>query len=68
MKKRGIIITIMVLALGMAGIITCGVIGMIGDQKARPVEVSLAELPKPELAGGLRGEMGIDKNINENTV
>lgn len=68
MKKRGIIITIMVLALGMAGIITCGVIGMIEDQKARPAEVSLVELPKPELAGGLRGEMGIDKNINENTV
>lgn len=26
------------------------------------------ELPKPELSEGLRGEMGIDKNINEETL
>ncbi len=28
----------------------------------------LASLPKPELAEGQRGELGIDKNINESTI
>lgn len=27
-----------------------------------------SKLPKPELSEGLRGELGIDKNINENTI
>ena len=26
------------------------------------------ELPKPEVTSGLRGEFGIDKNINEKTI
>ena len=29
---------------------------------------SLVSLPKPELSSGQRGEMGIDKNINESTI
>ncbi len=29
---------------------------------------SLPSLPKPELSGGQRGELGIDKNINESTI
>lgn len=33
------------------------------------IEVSkLKELPKPEITGGERGELGIDKNINEATI
>lgn len=28
----------------------------------------LKELPKPEITGGSRGELGIDKNINEQTI
>lgn len=28
----------------------------------------LAELPKPELSEGQRGELGVDKNINESTI
>ncbi len=68
MKKKGLIITGLVLILGVAGIITCGIIGMVEDQKARPQDVALVDLPKPELAGGLRGEMGIDKNINETNI
>ena len=28
----------------------------------------LKELPKPEVTGGTRGELGIDKNINEATI
>mgnify|MGYP002625571489 CR=1 FL=1 len=31
-------------------------------------DVGLASLPKPELAEGQRGELGIDKNINEATI
>jgi len=32
-------------------------------------EVSkLKKLPKPEISGGARGELGIDKNINESTI
>lgn len=64
MKKAVLVSVILVLVLGIGGIITCGVIGMIEDQKAAEVVV----LPKPEVAGGMRGEMGIDKNINEETI
>ena len=28
----------------------------------------LSKLPKPEIAGGERGQLGIDKNINEETI
>ena len=28
----------------------------------------LAELPKPEISEGMRGELGIDKNVNEETL
>ena len=35
----------------------------------KDIEVStLKELPKPEITGGTRGELGIDKNINEATI
>ena len=29
---------------------------------------SFSRLPKPEISGGLRGELGIDKNINEENI
>ncbi len=35
---------------------------------AFPAGTSLASLPLPELAEGQRGELGIDKNINEATI
>ena len=31
-------------------------------------KVELKELPKPEVSEGLRGELGIDKNINEENI
>lgn len=70
MKKRGIVITSVVLVLGIAGIITCGVLGAIEDNRDKKDTevVTPADLPAPELSGGLRGEMGIDKNINESTI
>ena len=30
--------------------------------------IALADLPKPELSEGQRGELGIDKNVNEDTI
>lgn len=50
------------------GVIGCGIWGMIIDQETRGSDVVLVDLPRPTLAGGLRGEMGIDKNINESTI
>lgn len=66
MRKYETRIAIGVLILGIVGIITCGVLGVQQHLAERPVEV--AELPLPELAGGMRGEMGIDKNVNEATI
>ena len=31
-------------------------------------ELKVVELPKPEVSEGMRGELGIDKNINEATI
>lgn len=67
MKMRDIVILGVVLILGIGGIITCGVIGAINDQEQQS-EVELVELPKPEVVGGMRGELGIDKNINEEEI
>lgn len=66
MKKTGLVMVILVLVLGIGGIITCGVIGANEDQRERAMVET--ELPKPEVSGGMRGEMGIDKNINEETI
>ncbi len=69
MRKYEVVIASVALVLGVAGIIVCGVFGAIADQNEREVAtVELEELPAPELSGGLRGEMGIDKNINETTI
>ena len=41
-------------------------------KKEQPVEPAplpeLSALPAPEVTGGVRGELGIDKNINESTI
>ena len=54
-----VFILCLIITFVMASILTgCG-----GDQ---PKELS--ELPKPEITGGARGELGIDKNINESNI
>lgn len=59
----------MVTLVGIAMIITCGVLAAVHDQNQRQAtEEEVAVLPAPELAGGVRGQMGIDKNINESTI
>ena len=68
-KKKNIIITIIVvgsIALMLTGLILYK-ISPAGSYHIKP-EKELRQLPKPELAGGSRGEMGIDKNINEETI
>ena len=70
MKKHGLIIAGIVFVIETAVIVTCGVLGIIEyqSQKHEAETAVLAELPLPELAGGLRGEMGIDKNVNEANI
>lgn len=65
--KKEIIGVVVVLILGVGAVVGLGVTGMVLDQRQIETEkeVSLEDLPKPELSGGMRGEMGIDKNINE---
>lgn len=42
---------------------------LVTNKSTPNTEVSkLKELPKPEISGGARGELGIDKNINEATI
>lgn len=54
--KRNIIVAIVVIALLVLGIVFL-------NNKA-----SIIKLPKPEVTGGERGMLGIDKNINESTI
>ena len=59
MKKMiwGVVAGVIILAVGVF---------MLG-RYAFP-NMSLVSLPKPELAEGERGQLGIDKNINESTI
>lgn len=67
MQNRRWLIGIVTLA-GVAMIITCGILGMSEDLNQAEAKSEVAVLPAPELSGGMRGEMGIDKNINEATI
>lgn len=42
--------------------------GKVPDSNETNSRETLKELPLPELTGGSRGELGIDKNINEQTI
>lgn len=54
--KREMIMTIIVIILLIGGIV-------FFNHKA-----SIIKLPKPQVTGGERGKLGIDKNINESTI
>ena len=58
MKKKILIILSIIVAF-----IFGGVLGFIVFK-----DKGLSKLPKPELTGGERGSLGIDKNINEQTI
>ena len=57
MNKKIIIISIITLIIGL-------LIGYI----IKPNDNKLPKLPKPEVTDGVRGTLGIDKNINEKTI
>ena len=61
-KKKTIIISI--ISGVFAILLIVGIIFLINNNG----ETKLKELPKPEITGGERGELGIDKNINESTI
>ena len=64
-KKKIIIIISSVIII----LIILGVVFLLTNKSTTNTEVSkLKELPKPEISGGARGELGIDKNINEATI
>ncbi len=50
------------------GAVVLIIVAFLLGRFAFPNDVSLAELPAPELEEGQRGELGIDKNINEETI
>ena len=61
MEQRGKLITLVVIVFVLVG-------GLILGNNITQHMNSLPELPKPELSEGQRGELGIDKNINETTI
>lgn len=66
MKKKKIfkimICTVVILLLIL------GVVLLKNNKENDNNKIVLKELPKPEITSGLRGELGIDKNINEETI
>lgn len=62
-KKKVIIISTILVVL-----ITMGVLMFISSKNNNTTTNELSPLPKPEITGGERGELGIDKNINESTI
>ena len=64
--KKKLVITFSVIIVIL---IISGIAFFLINKNANNTEVSkLKELPKPEITGGERGELGIDKNINETTI
>lgn len=62
MKKGNILFAIVMI------LVTVGIIYAFVLFTEENSELKLAELPKPEISEGMRGELGIDKNINEANI
>ena len=68
-KKMIIIFSIIIVNLIISGIVVFFINKNTTNIEMVNAEISkLKELPKPEITGGERGELGIDKNINETTI
>jgi len=65
-KKKIIIALSCVFSLILVTVIIFLVMG--SGKREKPVEEETDKLPLPELADGARGELGIDKNINEEVI
>ena len=61
--KKGNVLFAIVMVLVTVGIIYSFVLFVRENN-----ELKVVELPKPEVSEGMRGELGIDKNINEATI
>lgn len=64
MNKKKKITIISIISGVFAILLIVGIIILLNNSG----ETKLKELPKPEITGGERGELGIDKNINESTI
>lgn len=68
-KKSCIIIGVVVIICIIIGIVSFYIINKKNNSNNNEViSNNVKELPKPEITGGARGELGIDKNINEDTI
>ena len=72
-KEKKILMGIFGVLILLIVIMTIALFSMNNDNKASNSNVTsnkedLKELPKPEITGGVRGELGIDKNINESNI
>lgn len=69
MKKKNILIISIVFFILFLASLSCYIYNNLTDEKnVGNEEVTLKPLPKPEITGGSRGELGIDKNINETNI
>ena len=60
-----IVITSIVMAIAILGSLSLVV---VSKKEPPETEEKLKELPLPEITGGERGKLGIDKNINEKNI
>lgn len=68
-KKVIMIFSVIIVILIISGVVFFLINKNTTNTEIVNAEVSkLKELPKPEITGGARGELGIDKNINEATI
>ena len=69
MKKIIIfLVAILLVLIALCGIKFCKNNKIIGNKEIITSTQNLKELPLPEITGGERGKLGIDKNINELTI
>lgn len=52
----------------IVGVVLVVIAAFLMGRFALPREGELLDLPKPEVSEGQRGELGIDKNVNEETI
>lgn len=68
-KKLIIIFSVIIVILITSGLAFFLINKNLNNTELVNAEINkLKELPKPEVTGGARGELGIDKNINEATI
>ena len=62
MSKIGKVMFAIVMILATIGVVF-SFVSFAGEKEDKSIE-----LPKPEITEGMRGELGIDKNVNESTI